>query len=40
MGSRSGAPAVPTIGRGNYGQQNPWTMEDQYGNQNDISWLI
>ena len=40
MGSRSGLPAVPTIGRGDYGQQNPWQMTDSQGNINDISWLI
>lgn len=40
MGSRSNQAAVPMIARGDYGQQNPWTMPDQYGNQNDISWLI
>jgi hypothetical protein len=40
MGSRSGLPAVPSIGRGDYGQQNPWQMLDQHGNANDISWLV
>jgi hypothetical protein len=40
MGSRSGLPAVPSIGRGDYGQQNPWQMTDSQGNINDISWLI
>jgi hypothetical protein len=40
MGSRSNATAPVVMGRGDYGQQNPWTMQDHHGNQTDISWLV
>ena len=40
MGSRNSGPGPVVMGRGDYGQQNPWTMPDHHGNQTDISWLI
>jgi hypothetical protein len=40
MGSRQAESPVMYSGRGDYGHQNPWSMPDPYGNQNDITWLL
>jgi len=40
MGTKANNPAVPSIGRGDYGQINPWQMPDHHGNMTDISWLV